>query len=314
MTSCGSNPSAKATIACSTATSPLQSPGSRRMRSEEAGSAAPAQRLALHARAWEVDVDETFETATSIIAFGLRGTHAVTLKITKHHGDEWYSGQALHSFACPRMVRVLAFDDGAVLMDRIRPGTNLAELSLHGRDDEVMRILLDVIAAMPVVQASHFPAVEDWSGSFARYRATGNRRVAEDLVEEAEAIYKRLAASQREVRLLHGDLHGFNVLLDDSHGWLGIDPKGVVGEPEFELGAALRNPLDRPDIFASRPTIEARLRRISGSGLGLDMERVASWAFAQAVLSALWGFEDGSPAHADLSVLQLAETLRPMVG
>jgi streptomycin 6-kinase len=45
------------------------------------------------------------------------------------------------------------------------------------------------------------------------------------------------------VRLLHGDLQHYNVLLDRKRGWLAIDPKGVVAEGEFELGAALRNPI-----------------------------------------------------------------------
>ncbi|WP_373298360.1 aminoglycoside phosphotransferase family protein [Paludibacterium paludis] len=34
---------------------------------------------------------------------------------------------------------------------------------------------------------------------------------------------------QRCHRLLHGDLHHDNVLFDSSHGWLAIDPKGVIG-------------------------------------------------------------------------------------
>ena len=42
--------------------------------------------------------------------------------------------------------------------------------------------------------------------------------------------------------LLHGDLQHYNVLLDKDRGWVAIDPKGVVGELEYEVGALLRNP------------------------------------------------------------------------
>lgn len=47
------------------------------------------------------------------------------------------------------------------------------------------------------------------------------------------------------------DLQHYNVLFDDARGWLAIDPKGVVGEVEYEIGAILRNPIERPDLFAA---------------------------------------------------------------
>jgi streptomycin 6-kinase len=53
-----------------------------------------------------------------------------------------------------------------------------------------------------------------------------------------------LCSSQRYRRLLHGDLHHGNVLHDSERGWVAIDPKGVLGEPEYEIGVALRNPIE----------------------------------------------------------------------
>ena len=88
--------------------------------------------------------------------------------------------------------------------------------------------------------------------------------------------------------LLHGDLHHFNVLEDAKRGWVAIDPKGVVGELEYEVGAILRNPNDfrQPDFFASRDIIERRLRILTNS-LRLDYRRTLEWSFAQAG-SAIW--------------------------
>jgi len=129
--------------------------------------------------------------------------------------------------------------------------------------------------------------------------------IPRDLVESASRCYARLANSQRQVRLLHGDLHHGNVLSDSRRGWLAIDPKGVVGEIEFEIGAVLRNPVERPDLFVSEETIENRcgvlVRR-----LNLDRERLLQWAFAQAVLSAIWSVEDGSVVDMKSPALSLA--------
>jgi streptomycin 6-kinase len=81
----------------------------------------------------------------------------------------------------------------------------------------------------------------------------------------------------------------------------------VVGELEYEVGAALRNPLDRPDLFATLEIVERRLDQF-GLALGLDVSRARGWCFAQAVLSAIWSLEDGRAAEAE-SALQLARAL-----
>jgi streptomycin 6-kinase len=48
----------------------------------------------------------------------------------------------------------------------------------------------------------------------------------------------------REYERRAKDLHHYNVLSDSGRGWLAIDPKGLVGEVEYEVGAAIRNPID----------------------------------------------------------------------
>jgi streptomycin 6-kinase len=85
-----------------------------------------------------------------------------------------------------------------------------------------------------------------------------------------------------------------------------------VGEVEFEIGAALRNPRARPELFANSPTVEKRLRRFA-SRLSIDSERVLGWAFAQAVLSAIWEIEDGLPVNASNVSLRLAQAIGPML-
>jgi streptomycin 6-kinase len=48
--------------------------------------------------------------------------------------------------------------------------------------------------------------------------------------------------------------------------------------------------------------------------LGIDADRTLRWAYAQAVLSAIWTVEDGfpvSPAHLSL---QLARAIEPLLG
>ena len=112
------------------------------------------------------------------------------------------------------------------------------------------------------------------------------------LVETAESLFTDLLASTDKPVLLHGDLHHFNIL-SAGGGWLAIDPKGVVGEPAYEVGALLRNPT--PHIFNEPELgrITARRLDILAEALVLDRERLRQWSLVQAVLSAWWGYEDG---------------------
>ncbi len=101
-------------------------------------------------------------------------------------------------------------------------------------------------------------------------------------------------------------------LFDSTRGWLAIDPKGVVGEVEFEIGATLRNPFERPDLFVSAAIVERRLARLARR-LNINLARALEWGFAQAVLSAIWSLEDGFTVEADAPVLRLATAIRPML-
>jgi streptomycin 6-kinase len=100
--------------------------------------------------------------------------------------------------------------------------------------------------------------------------------------------------------LLHGDLHHYNILaagrepLRQAQGrlWLAIDPKGIVGEPAYELGAWLRNPT--PQVFSWPDMQQVTARRVDQFAeiLELDRRRIIGWGIAQAVLSAWWDYED----------------------
>jgi len=273
-----------------------------------------AERIDERVRAWGVAVERTLETESSVVLFGMRGGERVVLKVVRRECDEWRSGEVLEAFGGRGMVRAHAHVPGAVLLERLDPATELAGMALGGRDVEATEILAEVIVRMSCSESDlrSFVSVEDWGRSFGRYRASGAERIPQDLVEQGEHVFTGLCASQRERRLLHGDLQHYNVLFDGRRGWIAIDPKGVVGEAEYEVGALLRNP-DRPELYASRATVERRIRCLE-SRLGVDGGRMLAWGFAQAVLSAIWGVEDGYDVDASSPPLRLARVIQPMLG
>jgi streptomycin 6-kinase len=182
-------------------------------------------------------------------------------------------------------------------------------MSLGGRDEEATDILADVIASMsPASPPRSSPTVDDWGKSFERYSATRDTRIPDDLLHHAHGLYVELCRTQTNSRLLHGDLHHYNTLFDENRGWLAIDPKGVVGEMEYEIGAAFRNPYERPSLFIDAATIEARLNRFVKK-LDVEPDRVLKWVFAQAVLSAIWSIEDGFSVDQETPTIRLSTAI-----
>jgi streptomycin 6-kinase len=259
---------------------------------------------------WRVSVEDEVYSSGSVLAFGHRDRQPVVLKVLAHSGNEWSSGQVLDAFGGRGVVRVLDYADGAVLLERLLPGRTLAEEDLD--DDAATAIIAGVISRMsPGPPPGAAPTVESWGQGFERH-AGQTEGVPDALVNLARSIYSELCASQAATRLLHGDLHHHNVVLDAQGGWLAIDPKGVVGELAYEVGAALRNPCERPALYGAPATIRNRVDHFARA-LHLDPWRILGWAFAQAVLAALWELEDEGVLKAGIGWIAFAKTTHPML-
>jgi len=271
-----------------------------------------ARRIAVLPQQWRVAVEHIEETGGSVLLFGTRGDQPVVIKIMCERREEWNSGHVLMAFGGRGVVRVLDLDDGAMLLERVQPATSLVTVVDAGDDDRATAILGEVIARMKPSMLTDVPTAREWGTALGHAVLTGQAGIPVPVIERAQRVYAALCQSQHGPRLLHGDLHHENVLLDDERGWLAIDPKGLVAELEFEAGAALRNPLQRPDVFTNPETIARRVHRFTRE-LRLDESRMVAWAFVQSVLAVIWLVEDGVAVTADHPWLTLAAHLEPMV-
>jgi streptomycin 6-kinase len=259
---------------------------------------------------WDVTLSETRETQSSLLGFGIRAGSRVVLKVSKRTGDEWHSGDVLRAFDGDGTVKVLEWTGGAVLLERLDPATELVQLVRSRDDDAATEILAGVIARMAHHKAPlNCPTVADWGRGFNRGPFD---QIPGDLFHDAHQLHQKLESSQGPTMLLHGDLHHYNVLFDTNRGWVVIDPKGVVGELEYELGAMIRNPVESPERYISAEVVERRLRTLTRA-MNLNYRRALEWSFAQAVLSAIWDIEDGFEVTPEHASLRLARTISPML-
>lgn len=203
---------------------------------------------------------------------------------------------ALRAFAGCGMVRLLEVEEswGAMLLERIEPGRAIIHLS---DDTEATGIALEVMQRFWRPPAEHrFPALADWfERAFARHRAyySGSGPFDPGLFARGEALSRELLETSGEPAVLHGDLNYGNVLSAAREPWLGIDPKGIIGERVFDTAILLHDPTER--ILAQPSPRGFLARRVDQivEQTGFARERVVGWGIAYALLSALWSAEDG---------------------
>jgi len=92
---------------------------------------------------------------------------------------------------------------------------------------------------------------------------------------------------------LHGDLHHGNIIQNSETGILvAIDPKGLVGEPSFDICTFVRNHIPDPLDDASLSAFLERRIRIIGCAAGYPSDRAFAWAAAGNALSLVWDLTD----------------------
>lgn len=192
---------------------------------------------------------------------------------------------------------------GAMLIERLVPGVPLAELE---DDDMATRIAAELMRETwlpaPENASDVFVTLEKWARGFQRlYKefdgSTGPFPSAQ--VEKAERLFVDLQASAAPPVLLHGDLHHWNILSAQRQPWLILDPKGVLGEPAFEPAQIFLNRWPEGHGPAAIKTQAQRRLAIFTEVLGIDPQRLMSWVFAKAVLSAWWTYEDHHRVEAE---------------
>jgi len=216
---------------------------------------------------WGLELGEPFALAR-FSSVAPAGDDAV-LKVTPPEDDESdEDADALAFWDGDGAVRLLRHDRArrALLLERARPGTDISELP----DDEATAV------AVAVGLRLWRPAGEPfrWIGDHVP-RWLDNARDHE-LAPLARELYASFEPGR--ATLVHGDFHHHNILDAGGGRYVAIDPKPMLGEPEYDVPPFLWNPI------AHRMTREVTERRLAAfAAAGLDEERMRAWAVIRGV-------------------------------
>ena len=244
---------------------------------------------------WSLQVQEPFESSFHYVARAIRADATEVVVKLGVPGDEFTRQvEALRLYGGHGAVNLLDAlpEQGAMLLESLRPGDTLAgppdEEEANTAAATVMRRLWRAVPdEHPFPSVSEFEGGLDWLRRCLAGEATP---VPKPLVARAEALLEELVSTTAEPVLLHGDLHHGNILAAERAWWLAIDPKGVVGDPAYEVGPLLYNRLFETD--SPTETLKRRIDQMSVE-LEIERERLIGAALPRAVLAA-WPW----PVHA----------------
>ena len=252
------------------------------------------------------------QTKTSYIYTVTYDTETAILKLlSPSETDEQRGAVALRHFDGHGAVRLLHYDEGAHLME-YAAGDELVTLVERGEDENATRIIAQVIKQLHSV-SQNIPhdglfLLERWFGELFNKAADDRQAGIEFIYVRSASLAKRLLAAQRDVRVLHGDIHHRNIR-QSSRGWLTFDPKGLVGERTYDCANTLCNPV-MPELVHNETRLLTNAAILADT-LALDLSRVLAFTYAYACLNASWwslrlgteGAEDIVQWHLNVAVI-----------
>jgi len=248
------------------------------------------------------DGDPIVTETSSLLPVRWHGAPAI-LKIA-NIGEEKLGNRLMIWWDGEGAARVFAHHGDALLLERAVTTTTLADLARSGRDDEASRILCRVVAKLHAPREGAMPDVVPLPKWFAALEPASAMHGG--LFARSAAAARDLLSAPQDVVVLHGDIHHGNVLDFGERGWLAIDPKGLIGERDFDYANIFCNP---DHEIATAPNRFAQRLDVIAAEAQLDRRRLLKWILAWSGLSASWSIDDGTSPDTALAVAELAAGL-----
>ena len=181
-----------------------------------------------------------------------------------------------------------SFEDRVYIMERIVPAHTLYESAPR---NERIKIAGEIFKGLHKTDLpdSTFPTYTEWFE--AGKEGTKNREDCEDLyqyLDSAERMLTDICKKYSRNLLLHGDLHHENILKNEKGGYTVIDPKGVIGDPVFDLSRFILDEF-RDDLTSEPKDVIIDFVQKLGDSVGIPCEILLKCLYIETVI---WLFRE----------------------
>jgi streptomycin 6-kinase len=237
-----------------------------------------------------------------------RGNERAALKVSWIDPSTDQEIAALAAWNGRGAVRLLEADSGqrAMLLEWLDSGRSLADLAIQDAAPIAGQLLCRLAVAPPdglplqrdLAQKIAETLIERWDRL--------NRPIPRTLVDIAHDLATQLGSSPRSL-MVNWDLHYSNVLAGERESWLTIDPKIVVGDPEFGLAQLVWTRLEDMERAGGL----SHYFQLLVDHASLDRQLARSWTLVRCVDYWLWALGAGltqDPARCSTIITWLVET------
>ena len=258
--------------------------------------------LALYASKWDLDILQfvDYYSVNCIFICHSKQFGDAVLKIGRPCKEVFTEVNALREYNGSRFCRLYKsdIDNGIILIERIVPGTQLkAEKTLDKRLS-VFSNLFNGLHIEPE-NADIYPTYADWTKNITAYMS--KREDYKELysyMKRANDICLSVCRSYTKKMLLHGDFHYENILRNRNGSYTIIDPKGVIGDPVFDVPRYILNEYENASS-------DQRYRKISyifdyfEKSLNIPTIIQKQCFFVDMTMAASWNVESGNKPDMD---------------
>lgn len=244
------------------------------------------------AKKWNLsNLNPVENLSINYVASGFQGKQEIILKISLDKDLILKERTALVELKKYGAVELIDFQDDALLLKKILPGTSL-KTYLPTRKKEALSIACIVakkIFEAPLLQNIKLPTIEERFSLLDR-----SWEIPGEYLIKAKEVRDEIFSSNSQRKVLHGDLHHDNIL-EDNESWKFIDPHGVIGLPINEVWAFIQD-IEEDSLFVAK-------------FFGFDPLMVRKSYFLHSLLSSIWAIEDRLDPKFFLSLASKASNL-----
>lgn len=245
---------------------------------------------------WSLNMEEPYTLSINYVAPAiLKNGDEVVVKLCIPTDGFLDEVEALRLFSNNGMVKLIDSDEeqGVIILEKLLPGYTLACLDDHNEAcHHAANVMKKIVRKAP--SNSRIPTTRAREANLRKLvlqHPEGLGPISSHNLTSALQVFTYLNQTIHTHYLLHGDFHHYNVLSSGDGKWTATDPKGLIGEIEYDLIQFMLNKLPEERAYE---VIKLRVE-IFTQELGLNKERLLLYGFCHSVLSTSWTVDgDGS--------------------